>query len=147
MSAHPSLKFELCHPHAVLPSRAHPTDTGYDLTIIEVAKTINPVVTLYDTGIKACIDPGYYLEIVPRSSIIKTGYMLANNVGIIDEDYRGNLFVALAKIYPDAPRLQLPFKGFQLIPRKRIDCDVECVDAVDSNTVRGQGGFGSSDKK
>lgn len=141
----PTLKFELCHPEAVLPSRAHPTDTGYDLTIIDIAKQVNPVVTLYDTGVKACIDPGYYLEIVPRSSIIKSGYMLANNVGIIDEDYRGNLFVALAKIWPDAPAIQLPFRGFQLIPRKRIDCEVQRVESIDIDTQRGEGGFGSSD--
>jgi hypothetical protein len=33
---------------------------------------------------------GYYTEIVPRSSISKFGYILSNNIGIIDNNYRGN---------------------------------------------------------
>ena len=142
-----TLSYELCLPDAVPIKRAHATDTGYDLTIVSVAKVINSVVTLYDSGVKVKPPPGHYIEIVPRSSIIKSGYMLANSVGIIDEDYRGNLFVALAKIDPDAAPIQLPYKGFQLILRKRIDADpVQVTDISSDITDRGFGGFGSTGK-
>lgn len=58
---------------------------------------------LYDTGIKINVKYGYYAEVVPRSSLSKSGYMLANSIGIIDNSYRNNIFVALTKINPDAP--------------------------------------------
>lgn len=145
----PTLKVQRVHPDAIVPAKAHETDAGYDLTAIALHKQVNSVVALYDTGLKVVIDPGYYIEIVPRSSIIKSGYMLANSIGIIDNDYRGNLYVALAKIAPEAPPLTLPSKAFQLIIRKQYDAAsvVEVNDIDVTETVRGTGGFGSTDKK
>jgi dUTP pyrophosphatase len=139
------LYFQLVHPDALPPQKAYETDTGYDLSIVDQVRTINENVTLFDSGVKVRVPNGYYVEIVPRSSIIKSGYMLANSVGIIDENYRGNLYVALAKIDPEAPPIQLPYKGFQLIMRKRIDAEPIQVDDISSDiTDRGDGGFGST---
>jgi dUTP pyrophosphatase len=140
-----TLTYELVHANAVPPKKAFSSDTGFDLTIISIEKEINQVVTLYDTGIRAHVDDGYYLEVVPRSSIIKSGYMLANSVGIIDSHYRGNIYVALAKIDPQAKPIELPFKGFQLIVRNLVNVDL-VNDHVLENTERGTGGFGSTGK-
>ena len=138
-------QIRLVHSDAVIPFKVHESDAGYDLTIIKEHKKINDVVTLYDTGIQIQMTAGYYAEIIPRSSIIKTGYMLANNVGIIDNSYRGNLYIALAKIDNTQPNIELPLRCAQLIFRKQ-----ECANFISTDefeeTDRGSGGFGSTSR-
>uniref|UniRef100_A0A6C0EPR4 dUTP diphosphatase n=1 Tax=viral metagenome TaxID=1070528 RepID=A0A6C0EPR4_9ZZZZ len=141
----PSIKVYKTDKDAVIQSKAFEEDAGYDLTIIKKIKDFNSKTTLYDTCIKIEIDEGYYTEIVPRSSISKFGYILANNIGIIDNHYRGNLMIALTKIADDAPDIELPFKCCQLIVRKQIYSDLyEITDDNLSSTLRNDGGFGST---
>ena len=52
--------------------------------------------------------------LVPRSSISKTGYMLANSVGVIDRTYTGNVLVPLIKVDKSMPDLILPARVVQL---------------------------------
>jgi dUTP pyrophosphatase len=130
------------HEDAVIPTRGTELSVGYDLTCIKVHKNLG-MTTLYDTGISVKPPPGYYTEIVPRSSISKTGYILANGVGIIDEDYRGNLLVALTKIDDKKEDLKLPFVACQLLLKKAEYCNLEEVQNLDE-TERGAGGFGST---
>tara|TARA_Y100000389_G_scaffold201059_1_gene242863 strand:- start:10490 stop:11230 length:741 start_codon:yes stop_codon:yes gene_type:complete len=140
--------FAKCKECAVIPSKAHQSDTGFDLTIIDKVKRIDEKTVLYGTGIKVIPPSGYYFEIVPRSSISKTGYILSNNIGIIDQSYRGELLVALTKINPEAPDIELPCRIAQLIPREYIHL-IPIVVSTDSfsDTTRGSGGFGSSGEK
>ena len=141
----PSIKVYKTDKDAVIPSKAFEEDAGYDLTIIKKIKDFNSKTTLYDTCIKIEIDEGYYTEIVPRSSISKFGYILANNIGIIDNHYRGNLMIALTKIADDAPEIVFPFKCCQLIVRKQVFADLyEITDDNLSSTIRNDGGFGST---
>ena len=141
----PSIKVYKTDKDAVIPSKAFEEDAGYDLTIIKKIKDFNSKTTLYDTGIKIEVDEGYYTEIVPRSSISKFGYILANNIGIIDNHYRGNLMIALTKIADDAPEIEFPFKCCQLIVRKQIFSNLyEITDDNLSSTLRNEGGFGST---
>jgi len=128
---------------AMIPTKAHDSDSGYDITVLEVYKELSPNVKLYDTGIKIAPKPGYYTELVGRSSLMKQGYMLANNVGIIDNTYRGPILVALYKFDPSLPDLELPMRVAQLIPRKIINMKFVEVDNLD-DTKRGEGGFGST---
>jgi deoxyuridine 5'-triphosphate nucleotidohydrolase len=128
---------------AIIPFKTRGSDAGYDLTIIKKLKQINSVCALYGTGISIQPDSGYYSEIVPRSSIIKSGYMLANNVGIIDSSYTGELMIALVKVAPEAPEITLPYRGFQLIFKKQEY--VKMYEISDLNeTTRSSGGFGST---
>jgi deoxyuridine 5'-triphosphate nucleotidohydrolase len=141
----PTIKVVKTHPDAVIPSKAFEEDVGLDLTIISKIKDFNSKTSLYDTGIKIEVEEGYYTEIVPRSSISKFGYILANNVGIIDNNYRGNLMIALTKICDDAADIQLPFKCCQLIIRKQIFPNIYELEVNDlSSTQRNEGGFGST---
>jgi deoxyuridine 5'-triphosphate nucleotidohydrolase len=141
----PSIKVYKSDKDAVIPAKAFEEDAGYDLTIIKKIKDFNSKTSLYDTGIKIEVDEGYYTEIIPRSSISKFGYILANNVGIIDNHYRGNLMIALTKIADDAPEIVFPFKCCQLIVRKQIFANLyEITDDNLSSTVRNEGGFGST---
>lgn len=127
---------------AVRPSKNNISDSGYDLTILEPVKTVG-MVTFYSTGIKINPSYGYYFQLVPRSSISKTGHMLANSVGIIDRAFVGEILVPIIKIDKDAPDLVLPMKIAQLIP-----CPIQHFQLQEVNelqeTSRGEKGFGSS---
>ena len=127
---------------AIKPTKASSLDSGFDVTLIDVVKVIGKV-TLYGTGISIQPPTGYYFDLVPRSSIIKSGYMLANSVGIIDQGYTGEIMVPLIKMDNDIPDLELPNKIVQLIPRRWHDLKmIECENLKE--TERGNGGFGSS---
>jgi len=145
MDAVKFLKIERDHPDAVLPTKAHASDSGFDITIVAIHKTLPNGVTLFKTGLRLSPPPGIYTDLVARSSLMKYGYMLANNVGIIDNSYRGPLLVGLWKFDPDAPDLTLPMRVAQLIPRKVLNIEISEVDSV-VETVRGDGGFGSTGK-
>jgi len=149
----PLLKIYKADADAVVPSKNNYSDAGLDLTIIKEYKRMNSDTVLYDTGIKLEIPNGYYVEIVPRSSISRSGYMLANSVGIIDQGYTGNLYVALRKINKDCEDLVMPYKCCQIIMKKQIYPKIVIEDLVragadsrsNSATSRGSGGFGSTD--
>ena len=85
-----TVQFVKTHPDAVVPTRAHPSDIGYDLVAISLWKKLSDQTEIYETGIAVVPPPGTYVEILPRSSVTKTGYMLANSVGIIDPHYTGS---------------------------------------------------------
>jgi dUTP pyrophosphatase len=130
-------------PTAVLPTKAHESDIGYDLVAIKKHKVLDSGVILYDTGLSLSPPKGFYLEILPRSSLSKTGYMLANSVGVVDPSYTGSLYIALLKVVPDAPELELPFCKCQLILRRAYSAPIEEIAQLE-RTERGDGGFGSS---
>uniref|UniRef100_A0A6C0KUP8 dUTP diphosphatase n=1 Tax=viral metagenome TaxID=1070528 RepID=A0A6C0KUP8_9ZZZZ len=149
----PKILVKKIAPEAVMPTKASPSDIGYDLTIVSRetlltgtwhGRIMDPEVLLYDTGISVEPDSGYYVEVVPRSSLSRTGYIMANSIGIIDPNYRGTIKVALVKIDKYAPDIPLPFKGFQLIVRKNEAVELVCTESELSNTARGNGGFGST---
>jgi len=147
----PCIKVFKVDADAVIPSKARYSDAGYDLTIIKEYKRLTSNTVIYDTGIKLEIPNGYYVEIVPRSSISRSGYMLANNVGIIDQGYRGNIYVALTKINDETPNItdladwRLPWKCCQMIVKKQIYSKLVVCDSTDiEKSSRGTGAFGST---
>jgi dUTP pyrophosphatase len=127
---------------AVAPIKSRVSDSGYDLTILEKVKSYGPI-ELYDTGIRISVPYGIYMDLVPRSSIIKQGYILANSVGVIDRSYRGNIMVPLIKIDSSAQELRCPNRIVQLIPRPIFHMQVVEVEDIEE-TERGDNGFGSS---
>lgn len=131
-------------PEAIIPTKSWVSDVGYDLSIIRKVKAMNNVVSLYDTGIKVRVPHGFYTEIVPRSSLSKSGYILANSVGIIDRSYNGNLYVALARIDESVPEIQFPFRCCQLIFKKQYHMSIKETTEDLEATARGEGGFGST---
>lgn len=143
LTAHRPIECLLMDNRAVFPTKAHPSDIGFDLTVVEKVKDLTAKTSLYDTGLKLLAPPGYYIELVPRSSISKTGYMLANSIGIIDPAYNGNLLVALTKVDDSCSDLQLPAKVAQAIVKDAIYAQLTQV-LDNKETLRGDGGFGSS---
>lgn len=135
-------KWNKTHKDAVPPSKSRNSDSGYDLVLLEKIKQVGKV-EFYTTGVKIAPKYGWYFDLVPRSSITKSGYILANSVGVIDRTYRGPVLVGLIKIDESMPDLELPNRLVQIIPRPIIHCEFVEVDDLDE-TGRGEGGFGST---
>lgn len=142
----PVCKFIKMTENAVIPSKKRWSDSGYDITLIGLDKVISSVTKRYKTGIRIECPLSYYVDMVPRSSLSSSGYILTNSVGIIDMGYTGELLVTLTKIDPDAKEIEFPFKCMQIILRKAIHFEMKEVDTFDSVTLRGDGGFGSTGK-
>jgi dUTP pyrophosphatase len=136
------LRWNRINPEAVPPSKSRASDSGYDLTILEKVKQIGEV-ALYSTGLRITPEYGWYFDLVGRSSIIKSGYMLANGFGVIDRSYIGPIMVPLVKVDKSAPDLELPCRLVQIIPRPIVDFDIVEVAELEQ-TSRGAGGFGST---
>jgi dUTP pyrophosphatase len=139
-----SFKYALTDSNAVVPSKGHISDSGYDLTVIKEIKRVGNVV-YYDTCVKVEPDYGWYFDVVPRSSLSKSGYMLANSVGIIDRTYTGSIIVALMKVDHSMSDIELPYRCVQMIPRQIVHMKMIKVDESDIGvTSRASGGFGST---
>ena len=82
----------------------------------------------------------------PRSSISKTVFMLANNVGIIDSGYRGNIIAAFVNLSDAYGTIKQHDKLVQICAPSLQPFNIEIVDSVDcfTKTSRGEGGFGST---
>lgn len=126
------------------PARAHRSDAGLDLRIPEGQGVLVRPGAVYtiDLGIRVAIPDGHYGQLTLRSSAGKKGLAIPNGVGIIDSGYRGNLkllVTALAEPVLVAARdrvcqlIILPLPTVQWKPG-----------VVDTDTDRGQGGFGST---
>ena len=148
------IKYTKNHKDAVTPEKAYPEDIGFDIVAIKKHKVILNgakneneigVVIMYDTGISVTPPKGFYTEIVPRSSISKTGWILANSIGIVDPTYNGNLYIALMRVSENSPEVKLPFCKCQLILRQFYNCRMKEVNSLEKSE-RGGGGFGSTDK-
>ena len=126
----------------IIPNKIRGSDVGFDVTLIREIKRDGNMI-MY--GSNVCVQPplGYYTELVPRSSIYKSGYIQANSVGIIDSNYTGELCTVLCKINPDKPDIQLPFRYGQLILKKYELCITKVKETLEK-TSRGSGGFGST---
>lgn len=140
-----NLYVQKTHTSAVLPKKPSASDVGYDITAIKKIKQVGDV-EFYDTGLKIRPEFGWYAELVPRSSISKSGYMFANSIGIIDRSYVGNIILALIKHDKKMPDLELPYRIAQIIPRPITHFDIVEVDNLEE-TARGNKGFGSSGSK
>ena len=131
-----------------LPFRKHDSDVGYDLTAMRCKlNQHDSFVYMFDTGISVKPPKGYYVEIVPRSSIIKTGFILANSVGIIDPDYTGSIICALRFVGIGTGQEEAQYLMFQRIAQMivRKHEHVKLVEKTSlTDTVRGSGGFGST---
>lgn len=138
------------HPDAKIPVAQNPGDIGYDLTAVHLLKIDEKSgVHFYGTGLQISIPPNMNVAtmIFPRSSISKTNFMLANSIGLIDTDYRGELIIAMRPMCENPQPFNLPCRLAQLV---FINCftDVkfEEVTLMDE-TKRGTNGFGSTGDK
>lgn len=98
------------------------------------------------TGIRVAIPEGYFGAIYPRSSAgIKSRISLANTVGIIDSDYRGEIIVFLVNNSDKELLIEKGDRLVQMIIQPYAKVDIKIVDKLDE-TARGEGGIGSTGK-
>lgn len=135
------IKFKKLNDNAVMPSKAHPTDAGFDLTA--TSRIYQGGCYVYGTGIAVEIPKGYVGLVFPRSSISRTGLTLSNCVGVIDSGYRGEITFKFRPV-SDHPVLYnvgdrigqliiLPYPDVKFVEAGRL-----------SDSERGIGGYGST---
>lgn len=85
------------------------------------------------------------LDFRPRSSIYKTGMVLSNSEGTVDEPYRGEVSLIFYHVNTDLPRYKVGDKIAQMKLGLTLPLDFQIVDEL-SETERATGGFGHTGK-
>lgn len=144
-----NVKFKKLHDDAKIPSYAHDTDAGLDLTAVSFTQEFdksNKLVLVYHTGIAVEIPEGYVGLIFMRSSISNKSVALTNAVAVIDSGYRGELLLKYKITTDSLPTIYQPGEKIGqliIIPYPKIEpIEAEELSASDRN----EGGFGSTDK-
>lgn len=134
----------------VLPTRAHTTDAGLDLTATRITQEVDAsgkLTLVYHTDIAVEIPEGYVGLLCMRSSIANRSITLTNAIGIIDSCFRGEI-IGKFKITTDAiPSVYQPGEKFAQLVIVPISLDdTEFVDEL-SKSDRDTDGFGSTDNE
>ena len=144
-----ALQIKLSEP-AAKPVRAHPTDAGLDLKSMQWVDIFPNEMKMVDTGVAVKIPQGYVGLVFLRSSMGKHGFSLANAVGVIDSDYRGNIKVMLRNTKDEKLVISKEDRIAQLVvmPIELPDLvEFEGTDDEWNDSERGSGGFGSTGKQ
>jgi len=133
------------HAAAIVPTRAHDGDAGYDLCALETVELGPGERASVGTGIAVEIPERHAGMVLPRSGLaLRHGIALVNAPGLIDAGYRGELRVLLLNTDRDAA-VSLP-AGSRIA--QLVIVRVEAPDVVEVTELgvsqRGDGGFGSS---
>lgn len=156
------VKIKKTHPDAVIPYKTHTGDFCYDCVAVS-EEEIAPNVWKYGLGLAfqikrrvEPIDPDLAIDFTcskidlsidarPRSSVWKTGMVLSNCEGTIDEPYTGQVSAVFYHVMPNMPRYRVGDRICQIklgftLPMEF--CEVEELEETD----RGDGGYGSTGK-
>jgi dUTP pyrophosphatase len=130
---------------AVLPSRAHSGDAGFDLSACEEITIGVGERAAVGTGIAVEIPVGHAGLVVPRSGLaLRHGISMVNSPGVIDAGYRGEVRLLLLNTDNESAFTVEPgMRVAQLLVVPVADVELVETDEVTA-TDRGAGGFGSS---
>ena len=131
-----------------LPEYATPGSAGMDLRAnldapVEMRSLERKLIS---TGIFIELPEGFEAQIRPRSGLaVKQGITILNAPGTIDSDYRGEIKIALVNLSGENQIINPGDRIAQMVLQK-----VETISwnevAILSDTVRSEGGFGSTGK-
>ena len=141
------IKLQKVTEDARMPIKGSEHAACYDVYAHSV-KVQRPNKIVVGLGFSTEIPPGFKGVIVPRSSIAKTNWFLANSIGVIDSDYRGEWMMVLKtleSVVYDALPFAINDRCAQIYFEKVNDVEFEEVDEL-TDTIRGEGGFGSTGK-
>ena len=148
---------------AVVPYKTHAEDFCYDV-VATSEEEVAPNVWKYGIGLAFEIDGKRWLKVIeypmqerfkllaeavysidfrPRSSIWKTGMVLSNSVGTIDDLYRGEVSAVFYHVFPNMPRYKVGDRIGQIKLGFTLPIEFEEVDEL-GDTERGEGGYGST---
>ena len=127
---------------AVTPTKAHPSDAGFDLVASKT--TIIPANgrALIPTDIAMAIPEGYYGMVVGRSgNTIKRG--LVGMTGVVDAGYRNGIGIMAFNLTQEDITIKQGERAGQIVLTPILSCEMEETNELDT-TERNQGGFGST---
>ena len=146
----PTVKYKKLDPRAVVPQYATPGAAAADLcTVLDEPLTLAPMQrTLVPTGLAIELpDAGCVALVYARSGLsIKHGLCMANGVGVVDSDYRGELKVGVINQKRESYTI-MPGERIAQLVIMPVSCMPVCEVSELSDTDRGEGGFGSTGKK
>ena len=142
------VKIKKLYADAILPTKAHATDAGYDL--YAHSKSYDEYGNVvYGSGVAMEIPRGYVGLVFPRSSNSKRHLILSNSVGVVDSGYRGEILFKFKLTHKFGDNTQDVYElgdrigQIIIMPYPEIEF-VEVEKLSDSD--RGTGGYGSSGK-
>jgi dUTP pyrophosphatase len=168
------VKIKKLHKNAVIPFKTYNEDFCYDVVAVseeEVAPNVwkyglgfalqiergnetlkkdvvnmfnRPIWTSIEFDMKRC-PLNLSIDLRPRSSVWKTGMVLSNCVGTVDEEYTGEISAVFYHVMPDMPRYKAGDRIGQI--KIGVTFPIEFVEVEElSETERGEGSYGSSGK-
>lgn len=142
------VKFKKLNENAVVPFKTYDKDFCYDV-VATSCEEIAPNIYKYGIGLAFQIEPNAFeihsIDFRPRSSVWKTGMVLSNCTGTIDELYRGEVSAVFYHIIPSMPRYKVGDRIGQIKIGTTYPIEFVEVDEL-SDTERGDGGYGSTGK-
>ena len=131
-----------------LPSYKTDGASGMDLmAFIKEPINLKPYTScLVPTGISVAFSDGFEIQIRPRSGLAaKSSISVLNTPGTIDSDYRGEIKVILFNHGSNDFLINNKDRIAQMVLTPVVKMDLEETDDL-PNSVRGDGGFGSTGK-
>ena len=132
----------------ILPEYKTDGSSGMDLiaNVEQTVKILPGEKKIISTGIMVAIPEQYEIQIRPRSGLAaKNGISVLNTPGTIDSDYRGEIKVILINLGKDIFQINKNDRIAQMIVCPIIKVELKEVESL-PETVRGEGGFGSTNK-
>ena len=132
-----------------LPSYATAQSAGMDLRAeLSAPIELKPLQRiLVATGLFIELPIGYEAQIRPRSGLaFKNGISVLNSPGTIDADYRGEIKVLLVNLSNETFVINDGERIAQMVIAKHESVEWKAVENLEES-VRGEGGFGSTGKK
>ena len=148
-----NVELKLLHPNFQdgtweLPNYATEGSAAFDLlAAIDNPVFIEPFKTeMVPTGLSIWIkDPRYVLLMMPRSGKgCKKGIALGNSLGVIDSDYQGPLMMCIYNRTNNPLTISPGEHIAQALIVENIRTTFNVVEEFSNNTIRGEGGFGST---
>ena len=128
---------------AILPTRAHELDAGYDIYSRDDAVIYPNSSGKFDTGVHVQIPAGYVGFLKSKSGLnVKSGIL---SEGVIDAGYTGSICVKLYNHGSHEVYIEKGQKRSQLVLLPIITPELELADSLEV-TERGDSGFGSTGK-
>lgn len=142
-----------CRPNAMLPTRAHWYDVGFDVAAAENITVYPGETVIVPTGLKIAVPPRWMVSVRPRSGLsVKTTLRVANAPGTIDPGYLDEVGVIVTNIGDERYTIHAGDRIAQFVVEKRYNVEfVECDDVkehsdIDRINESGNSGFGSTGK-
>ena len=137
-----TLKVMKLHPDAKIPTKAHSSDAGFDLSIIEEVILEPGETKRVKTGIAIELPIGYWAFIKERGHIALIDKVITV-AGVVDEGYRGEIILGLHNIGHLWVHYHAGDRVAQLIPVESFQGQLEVVQEL-ADSSRGHGALGSS---